>query len=462
VEHQPKVLVVDDTPQNIRVLEAVLVPRGYAVSAAGSGAEALVKVSTYEPDLVLLDVVMPGMDGLEVCRRLRTDPATRYLPIIMITASGDQEKVKALEVGADDFIQKPFVRAELLARVASLVRLKGYHDTIEQQAIELATWNRTLETRVDEQVRELERLGRLRRFLAPQVAELLISAEGEALLESHRRQIAVVTCRLPGFSELAEANAPEEAIAVLRAYHEGLGAVIFGFEATVGPLVEDRLTVLFNDPLPTDDPAGQAVRAALAMRGRMNDLLAGWRRAGFALDFGVGIDLGYATLGTIGFPGRMDYGAIGTVVHLAGRLCDAAAGGQILISQRVELATQGLVETRAQGEQVLPGFIKPVGVFAVERLRSNSVAGPPEPADRASLKGPLTEREREVVELIVRGYTNRQIATELIIAEGTAVRHVANILNKLDLKSRAQVAVWAVEREHAAAQVHSRGVRSTA
>jgi DNA-binding NarL/FixJ family response regulator len=442
--------VVDDTPQNIRVLEAVLVPCGYVVATASSGYEALAKVAAEQPDLVLVDVVMPDIDGLEVCRRLRAEPATRFLPVIMITASGDQEKVKALESGADDFVQKPFNRSELLARVASLLRIKSYHDTIEQQALELATWNRTLETRVETQVTELERLNRLRRFLAPQMAELIISAEGEALLESHRRQIAVVTCHLPGFSELAEANAPEEAIAVLRAYHEGLGAVTFGYEGTVGPLVEDRLTVLFNDPLPTEDPAGQAVRVALAMREHMRELLATWRKAGYALDFGVGIDLGYATLGTIGFAGRTDYVAIGTVVHLAARLCEAARNSEILISQRVRLATEELIVTSNRGEQVLSGFVKPVGVFAVERLRAAGAGLASVGVARTLSAGPLTEREREVVELIVRGYTNRQIAVELVIAEGTAVRHVANILNKLDLKSRAQVAVWAVERAQAA------------
>src|SRR5207253_2530302 len=253
MERQPRILVVDDTPRNIKVMEASLAPRGYAISGVTSGAAALHEIATQPPDLVLLDVIMPGMDGFEVCRRLRAEPATHLLPVVMITASGDQEKVSALEAGADDFVQKPFNQAELLARVASLLRIKTYHDTIQRQAAELAEWNQTLAARVQDQVAELERLGRLRRFLSPQVAALLVSAEGEALLESHRRQIAVVCCQVPGFSELADAAAPEEVLAVLRAYHEALGGVIHDFEGTVGPLVEDRLTVLFNDPLPTED-----------------------------------------------------------------------------------------------------------------------------------------------------------------------------------------------------------------
>src|SRR5262249_13387067 len=160
----------------------------------------------------------------------------------------------------------------------SLLRIKTYHDTIQRQAVELADLNASLEARVQEQVAELERLGRLRRFLAPQVAEMLVSADGEALLESHRRQIAVGGCRLPGFAAFADTTAPEEVLAVLRTYHEALGNVIYRFEGTVGPLVEDRLTILFNDPLPTDDPAGQAVRLALAMRDRMVEMIAGWRK----------------------------------------------------------------------------------------------------------------------------------------------------------------------------------------
>jgi adenylate cyclase len=158
MERQPRILVVDDTPRNIKVLEASLGPRGYVISGVTSGAEALRNITTQPPDLVLLDVVMPEMDGYEVCRRLRADTATRLLPVVMITASGDQEKVSALEAGADDFIQKPFNQAELRARVASLLRIKTYHDTIQRQAAELADWNRTLQKRVQEQVTELERL----------------------------------------------------------------------------------------------------------------------------------------------------------------------------------------------------------------------------------------------------------------------------------------------------------------
>jgi DNA-binding NarL/FixJ family response regulator len=440
----PTIMVVDDNVANVELLEASLAARGYRVVTASSGGDALMRLRVEQPDLILLDVVMPGMDGLEVCRLVREDPTTRFLPVVMVTASAGQEKLRAIEAGADDFLSKPFDQAELLARVSSLVRIKRYHDTIQSQAAELMEWNRQLERRVDAQVQQIERLGRLRRFLSPALADLIVSAEGEALLESHRRHIAVVCCQLPRFRAVAETAAPEEVVELLREYHEALGAVVFSHEGTVGPLVGDRLTIFLNDPLPTDRPAAQAVRMALEMQARVREASAGWQRRGLDADLAVGIDIGYATLGTMGFAGKQEYGAIGTVVHIAAGLCDAANGGQILASERVVSELDGTLESRSLGEQTVPGLLRAVHTFEVLGPPSVSTAAPESIPESAASNGPLTVREREVVALIARGYTNRQIAEELIIAEGTAVRHVANILNKLNLRSRAQVAVWAV------------------
>jgi adenylate cyclase len=226
------VLVVDDQPPNLRLLDAVLSPRGYRVVTAESGEQALAVLKDSAIDLVLLDVVMPGLDGHEVCRRIRADEATAFLPVVMITASGDQEKVHALVSGADDFVTKPFDQAELLARVASLAKIKRYQDTIRRQAEELASWNRELEQRVAVQVAELEKVSRLRRFLSPQVAELILESGDESLLESHRREIVVVFCDLRGFTPFAESSEPEEVIEVLTEYHAALGDLVFRFEGT--------------------------------------------------------------------------------------------------------------------------------------------------------------------------------------------------------------------------------------
>jgi adenylate cyclase len=361
----PRIMVVDDTPQNVRLLEAVLTSRGYEVIPAGSGAEALDKVASDRPDLVLLDIVMPRMDGYEVCRRLRADPATALLPVVMITASGEQEKVKAIEAGADDFIPKPFDHAELLARIRSLLRIKSYHDTIEEQAAELERWNRELEQRVGEQVAELARIGRLKRFLAPQLVDLIVSSGDDSVLESHRREITVVFCDLRGFTAFAEVGEPEDVMTVLRAYHATLGELIFEFEGTLERFTGDGLMVFFNDPVPCEDPAVRAVSMAVAMQARVDGLAREWHRQGHDLQFGVGIAQGFATLGRIGFEGRFDYAAIGTVTNLAARLCDKASPGQILVSQRVFAATEELVKAEPVEDLSLKGFSKPVRVFNV-------------------------------------------------------------------------------------------------
>src|SRR6476659_11437381 len=282
----PLVLVVDDLAQNVRLLEAVLSPRGCRVATASSGEDALDMLSKEHPDVVLLDILMPGMDGYEVCRRIREDPGTAFLPVIMITASGEQEKIRSIESGADDFINKPFDQAELLARVRSLVRVKRYHDTIEHQAAELARWNRELEQRVQDQIEQLDRVSRLRRFLPAQLADLIISSGDESFLSGHRREITVVFCDLRGFTAFAETVEPEYLMAVLREYHAALGDLVSRFEGTLERFVGDGLMVFFNDPLPCPDAPAQAVRMAVAMRNRVDELAENWRRLGHDLQFG--------------------------------------------------------------------------------------------------------------------------------------------------------------------------------
>ena len=347
----PLILVVDDLAQNVRLLEAVLSPRGFRVAAASSGEQALDVLSKERPDVVVLDILMPGMDGYEVCRRIRQDPGTAFLPVIMITASGEEEKIRAIEAGADDFVSKPFDQAELLARVRSLIRIKRYHDTIEHQADELAGWNRELEQRVQDQIEQLERVSRLRRFLPAQLADLIISSGDESFLHGHRREITVVCCDLRGFTTFAETAEPEDVWEILGEYHGALGDLIDRFEGTLERFTGDGLVVFFNDPLPCDDAPLRSVRMALAMRQRVQELADGWKRRGYELAFGVGIAQGYATLGRIGFAGRFDYASVGSVTNLAARLCAEAAPWQILITQRVNAAARDLIISRRVGER---------------------------------------------------------------------------------------------------------------
>jgi adenylate cyclase len=373
VKQDPLILVVDDLAQNVRLLEAVLSPKGFRVAAASSGDEALNVLSKENPDLVLLDILMPGMDGYEVCRRIRHDPGTAFLPVIMITASGEEQKIRAIESGADDFVSKPFDQAELLARVRSLVRIKQYHDTIENQAAELARWNRELEQRVQGQIEQLERVGRLRRFLPAQLADLIISSGDESFLSGHRREITVVFCDLRGFTAFAETAEPEDVWDILGEYHGALGDLIARFEGTLERFAGDGLMIFFNDPIPCDDAPLRSIRMALAMRQRVQELADRWQRRGHELAFGVGIAQGYATLGRIGYVGRFDYAAIGSVTNLAARLCAEAASWQILVTQRVSAAAEDLVVSRLVGELPLRGFSRPIRTFEITGLDSAKV-----------------------------------------------------------------------------------------
>ena len=359
-----RILVVDDMQANVRLLEAILEPAGYAVLSASSGPEALERVTGKLPDLVLLDVQMAGMNGYEVCRRIREDETTALLPVVMVTSHDSEARIDGIRAGADDFVTKPFDQQELLLRVRSLVRIKRYHDTIRAQAAELSEWNRTLEARVAEQVEELARMARLRRFLSPTLAEVVME-RGESVLESHRRELAVLFADLRGWTDFSAATEPEEVMSVVGSYHAAMGELISKYDATVGWFAGDGLMVWFNDPIPCEEPAERAVRMAVEMREAMSALTAGWQKRGHELDFSLGVALGYATIGRIGFDGRYDYGAVGSVLNLASRLCDAAEPGQIVVSQRVLAEVEEFVEAQPLGKLELKGLGKPVEAFAV-------------------------------------------------------------------------------------------------
>ncbi len=345
--------------------------QGYEVAEAADGEDGLARARELKPDLILLDIMMPKRDGISVVRELKQDTELRSIPVILVTAKADtKDVVEGLDAGGDDYLTKPFEHSALLARVRAMLRQKALTDTVQDQARQLAEWNAALEERVTMQVREIERIGRLRRFLPPQIAELVVSSgDGDTILQSHRREVTVMFCDLRGFTAFAETAEPEEVMAVLREYHACLGDLIFKYGGTLERFVGDGLLVVMNDPIPCPDHPIQTVRMALEMRECMSALSARWRRQGHELGFGIGIAQGYATLGQIGFEGRFDYGAIGTVTNLASRLCDEAKPGQVLISQRVFGAVEPLVEAEPVGELTLKGFHRAMPAYELIRWR---------------------------------------------------------------------------------------------
>ncbi|MER8817617.1 response regulator [Mesorhizobium sp. M0965] len=365
----PRILAVDDTPENLEILRMRLEANGYEVVTAADGEEGLGKARDLTPDLILLDIMMPKLDGISVVRMLKQDLSLRSIPVILVTAKADtRDVVEGLDAGGDDYLTKPFEHQALLARVRSMLRQKALHDTVASQAVQLSDWNRSLEQTLAEQVIEIERMGRLRRFLPAQVADLILAAgNGDTLLQSHRREVTVVFCDLRGFTAFAETAEPEEVMAVLGEYHACLGEQIVRYEGTLERFVGDGIVVVFNDPLPCADHTERAVRMAAAMRDAIDEHSEQWRKRDHLLGFGIGIARGHATIGRIGFDQRADYAVIGTVSNHAARLCEEARPRQILVSQRVVGAVESLVESVAVGELTLKGFRRPMPAYEIVR-----------------------------------------------------------------------------------------------
>ncbi|HZQ14531.1 MAG TPA: response regulator [Pseudolabrys sp.] len=365
----PRILIVDDNETNRDILQTRLSLHGYDLKQAADGEEALAAAREHLPDLILLDIMMPKIDGIEVCKRLKGDASLPFMPIILTTAKADsKDVVQGLEAGADEYLTKPIDQVALVARVKSVLRLKALHDQVTAQAAELADLNRGLEQRVSDQLGEIERMSRLRRFLPPQVADLIVSSGMENQLESHRREITALFCDLRGFTGFSESADPEDVMALLRDYHAAIGAIVHKHGGTLERYAGDGVMVIFNAPVPVPEPALSAVKMALEMRAALSVLIDKWRRLGHDLGFGIGISHGYATLGTIGFEGRFDYAAIGTVSNVASRLCDEAQPGQILISPRVLLAVEKEVACEPAGEFELKGLRRPMAVHNVVEL----------------------------------------------------------------------------------------------
>jgi adenylate cyclase len=365
-----RILVVDDNASNRGLLFRRLQRQGHTVLQAEDGAGALLLVEREPLDLILLDLMMPGISGYDVLVQLKGNARFREIPVIMISALTELDSiVRCIDAGADDYITKPFDPTLLRARVGASLERKRLHDQVVTQAADLAAWNKTLEQRVADQLAEIERAGRMRRFLSPQIADLVLSSGEDRMLESHRRPITVVFCDLRGFTAFSETTEPEEVMSVLRDYHKALGSLIHKHGGTVERFTGDGIMVFFNDPVPCPDPSLRAAHMAVEMRDQVCGLITEWRRRGFDLGLGIGIAHGYATLGSIGFEGRLDYSAIGTVVNLAARLCAEARAGQILVDPKVHAAIEPHTELEPAGELTLKGIHRPVSTFNVLSMR---------------------------------------------------------------------------------------------
>ncbi|MBW2147248.1 MAG: response regulator [Deltaproteobacteria bacterium] len=360
-----RILVVDDIHENVEILQARLEAQGYEVVTAYDGEEALRKVSETSPDLVLLDVMMPKMDGFQVCRAIKSSPQTEMLPVIMVTARTDtSDIVKGFEVGADDYLTKPYNQQELQARVRSMLRIRDAH-------LQLEEFNRSLEERVRQQVKEIERMGRLRRYFSPQLAQRLLDDTRKDIMQSHRREITVVFLDLRGFTSFSDSAEPEEIMEVLREFHRTVGPIIFQYHGTLERFAGDGIMVFLGDPDPMDEHPKQAGRMALELQHAMESISRRWEKMGYHLRLGVGMATGYATLGGIGFEGRMDYAAIGTVTNLAARLCKRASGGQILAPQKTVARFDDQLKVRYIEDMEIEGLSRSVPVYEVLGLNND-------------------------------------------------------------------------------------------
>lgn len=357
-----RILVVDDQRSNVEMLAGVLKGRGYAVHTALDGQQALDQVREIHPDLVVSDILMPNVDGYDLCRRLRSAAETALLPVILVTSLDAQgERVKGLEAGADDFLSKPINWEELFARVRSLLRVKALQD-------ELKDVNEKLAERVREQVAQLERLSRLKRFFSKPVAEAIV-AGGEEILEPHRREITAVFLDLRGFTAFTDRADPDEVVELLRAYHRTLGETVDEYGGTLEHFAGDGIMIFFSDPLPVDRPAERAIRMSLTLQKAFMPISQAWAKLGHDVGLGIGIAQGEATLGVIGFEQRWEYAAIGNVPNLAARLCGAARAGEIILDAQTEHEIAQLADTDPIGPLSLRGFAQPVAAFRLKTLR---------------------------------------------------------------------------------------------
>ncbi|MDD4736802.1 MAG: response regulator, partial [Kiritimatiellae bacterium] len=359
-----RVLIVDDEPKFAETIAACIQSFGYDILIAQNGSDALELARAHNPDLILTDVNMPGMNGLDLCRALRADERFLETPIIMITAAASEKEIaEGFQAGADDYVTKPIRLLELTARVRSMLRIRDARQALQQANDHLNNLNADLENRVRSQVEELQRVNRLRRFFSPQIVDAVLADSSRDRLQGHRGEVTVVFLDLRRFSPFAERHPPETVIHTIRRFHQTVGPVIFEHRGTLERFTGDGLMVFLGDPEPLPDHPARAVQLCRDIRTRTEPLIAEWRDQGFDLALGMGVATGIASLGLIGFEERLDYAAIGVVTNLAARICALAGDGEILLAESTRARLEPEMEVQPLGLVELKGFSEPKKLY---------------------------------------------------------------------------------------------------
>ena len=358
VKNKPVILVVDDQPKNIELLEAYLVPQDYEIIKAVNGEEALDKLSGNQIDLILLDIMMPGMNGYEVCKKVKNDSGNASLPIIMLTALDNMEaKIEGLEAGADDFLNKPFQKIELVARINNLLKIKFLHDEVE--------------------VRNHLISGMLHRYVNGGVIEqILANPDKYSELGGDKKKVAAFFCDIRGFTPLSENMNADELIHLLNSIYKELTGIVFKNKGTFDKYMGDCIMAFWGAPADIEDETLWAIRAALEMQEAFEDLRNGWPAELNKLGIGIGINYGEVVAGNIGTEEAMDYTVIGDVVNIAQRVESTARPGQVLITKNALSRVEGKIRIRTREPVQLKGRSLPVEIYEVLKVEKE-VGVPP-------------------------------------------------------------------------------------
>ena len=350
MKDKPVILVVDDQPQNIELLEAYLVPQGYEIVKAANGEEALGKLSGDQIDLILLDVMMPGMNGYEVCKKIKSDSDNTFLPIVMLTALDNrQAKIEGLETGADDFLNKPFSEIELVARIKNLLKIKFLHDEVESK-------NHLISSMLHRYVN---------RFV---IEQILANPEKYSELGGDRKEVAAFFCDIRGFTSLSENMKADDLIHLLNSIYKKLTEIVFRNKGTFDKYMGDCIMAFWGAPMDIEDETLWAIRAALEMQVAFEDLKQGWPPELKKLGIGIGINYGEVVVGNVGTEEAMNYTVIGDVVNTAQRLESIARSGQVLITKNALLRVEGKIKIRALQPGQLKGKSLPVEIYEVLKM----------------------------------------------------------------------------------------------